>query len=174
VTSLQKRSRSSTTLPSTPIRTSGRQRWRLLQPRMDKMAAQVAVAFTGVLVAVGARVTMTRATTVARRRAAAPEAGRATGATLRNQSRRKIAPVAGPMVERAAARAAAMAVAIAHLWYLTGALTSASPFWCTTLRNYTSMRSNVERGSTPPHILPHSRSPNFVCSNVSEVFVLQC
>ena len=79
---------------------------------MDKMAAQVAVAFTGVLVAVGARVTTTRATTVARRRAAAPEAGRATGATLRNRSRRTIAPVAGPMVERAAARAAAMTVAI--------------------------------------------------------------
>ena len=39
---------------------------------------------------------------------------------------------------------------------------------------HTSMRSNVGRGSTPSHILPHSRSPNFVCSNASEVFVLQC
>ena len=63
---------------------------------------------------------------------------------------------------------------IRHIRSSTGALTSTSPFWCTTLRKYTSMRSNVERGSTPPHILPHSRSPNFVCSNVSEVFVLQC
>ena len=59
---------------------------------------------------------------------------------------------------------------IRHIRSSTGALTSTSPFWCSTLRNCTSM----QRGSTPPHILPYSRSPNFVCSNVSEVFVLRC